>query len=108
MTLRPLARIMLASSVTIAACRTAEAPPVAAPSPALASNVVDSAAIDSTAAALMAREGVQGLAVAVIDRGQVVFVSAYGFRNVERRLPLTPATVMYLSLIHISEPTRPY
>ncbi len=87
MTLRPLARIMLASSVTIAACRTAEAPPAAAPSPALASNVVDSAAIDSTAAALMAREGVQGLAVAVIDRGQVVFVSAYGLRNVERRLP---------------------
>lgn len=44
---------------------------------------------------LMAREQVQGLAIAVIDRGQVVSVKAYGSRNVERGLPLTPQTVMY-------------
>jgi len=43
----------------------------------------------------MSREQVQGLAVAVIDSGRVAFVAAYGFRNVERRLPLTPRTVMY-------------
>ncbi|MFN3792809.1 serine hydrolase domain-containing protein [Massilia sp.] len=44
---------------------------------------------------LMARENVQGLALAVIDGGQVVSVKAYGWRNVERGLPLTPQTVMY-------------
>jgi len=44
---------------------------------------------------LMAREQVEGLALAVIDRGQVVSVKAYGRRNVERNLPLTPRTVMY-------------
>lgn len=44
---------------------------------------------------LMAREHVQGLALAVIDRGEVVSVTAYGKRNVERGLPLTPQTVMY-------------
>ena len=44
---------------------------------------------------LMAREGVQGLALAVIDRGQVVSVRTYGQRSVERGLPLTPRTVMY-------------
>ena len=44
---------------------------------------------------LMARENVQGLALAVIDRGEVVSVTAYGRRNVERGLPLTPQTVMY-------------
>jgi CubicO group peptidase (beta-lactamase class C family) len=44
---------------------------------------------------LMAREHVQGLALAVIDRGQVLSVKTYGKRNVERGLPLTPQTIMY-------------
>ncbi len=44
---------------------------------------------------LMAREHVEGLALAVIDRGQVVSVKAYGRRSVERNLPLTPQTIMY-------------
>lgn len=44
---------------------------------------------------LMARESVAGLALAVIDRGRVVSVKAYGKRNLERGLPLTPQTIMY-------------
>lgn len=44
---------------------------------------------------LMAREGVEGLALAVIDRGQVRSVRTWGRRNVDRNLPLTPQTVMY-------------
>lgn len=44
---------------------------------------------------LMAREAVEGLALAIIEGGQVVSVKAYGKRNVERGLPLTPQTVMY-------------
>lgn len=44
---------------------------------------------------LMAREQVQGLALATIERGQVVSVKAYGWRNAQRGLPLTPQTVMY-------------
>lgn len=43
----------------------------------------------------MEREGVQGMALAVIEGGQVVHVAAYGRRNVERDLPLTVDTVMY-------------
>ena len=43
----------------------------------------------------MQRENVQGLAVAIIDNGQVVSVKAYGRRSVERDLPLTTETVMY-------------
>lgn len=50
---------------------------------------------DAQVRRLMAREGVQGLALAVIDRGQVVSVRTYGQRSVERGLPLTPHTVMY-------------
>ncbi len=50
---------------------------------------------DDEIARLMAREKVEGLAIAVIDRGQVASVKTYGQRNVERGLPLTPQTVMY-------------
>ena len=50
---------------------------------------------DEVITRLMAREHVQGLALAVIDRGQVIKVASYGWRNSERRLPLTTDTVMY-------------
>ena len=52
-------------------------------------------AIDSAAAALMARDSVQGLAIAVIDEGQVRHVTALGWRNAAKRLPLDTATIMY-------------
>ncbi|WP_020654465.1 serine hydrolase domain-containing protein [Massilia niastensis] len=50
---------------------------------------------DADIEALMRRERVQGLALAVIDHGQVVKVKAYGKRSVERDLPLTTDTIMY-------------
>ena len=53
------------------------------------------AAIDSAATALMARDSVQGLAIAVIDDGQVRHVAALGWRNAAKRLPLDTATIMY-------------
>jgi CubicO group peptidase (beta-lactamase class C family) len=53
------------------------------------------ALVDARVPALMKRERVQGLALAIIDRGQVRYMRAWGYRNVERRLPLTTETVMY-------------
>jgi CubicO group peptidase (beta-lactamase class C family) len=53
------------------------------------------AAIDAEARRLMASQDVKGLAVAVIDHGQVVHVQAYGFANVAERRPLQTDTVMY-------------
>lgn len=50
---------------------------------------------DDAVRRLMARESIEGLALAVIDRGQVVSVKAYGKRNAARGLPLTPQTIMY-------------
>ena len=50
---------------------------------------------DREVEALMARAKVVGLALALIDDGQVVKVAAYGKRNLERNLPLEPDTVMY-------------
>jgi len=51
--------------------------------------------IDRKVPALMQREKVQGLALAVIDGGQVKYVRTWGYRNVEQRLPLTADTIMY-------------
>ena len=55
----------------------------------------DFAALDTQAKTLMQRYGVVGMALAVIDGGQVVHVAAYGQRDVTKALPLTPDTVMY-------------
>lgn len=54
----------------------------------------NAATIDSTAQALMQREHVQGLALAVIDSGAVVHVAAYGIRD-SLGSPLTTQTIMY-------------
>lgn len=55
----------------------------------------DASAVDAEARRLMARDGVQGLALAVIEAGAVVHVAAYGRRSVEQDLPLTTDTIMY-------------
>lgn len=72
---------LLLSACLLSAC--ASAPPTA--------NVVP----DEEVRRLMAREHVEGLAVAVIDAGQVKSVRTWGRRNVEKDLPLTPQTIMY-------------
>lgn len=52
-------------------------------------------AIDAEARRLMASEDVAGLALAVIDDGQVAHVAAYGVRDLARGRPLDADTVMY-------------
>ncbi|MCA1560206.1 MAG: beta-lactamase family protein, partial [Acidobacteria bacterium] len=51
--------------------------------------------IDREAKRMMAEATVQGLAMAVIDGGQVVFVRSWGCRNVQKNLPLRTDTIMY-------------
>jgi CubicO group peptidase (beta-lactamase class C family) len=51
--------------------------------------------IDREAKRMMATTNVQGLAMAVIDDGKVVFVRSWGRRNVEKDLPLQTDTIMY-------------
>lgn len=53
------------------------------------------AALDAHAKALMQAQGVVGMALAVIEGGQVVHVASYGQRDVAKALPLTQDTVMY-------------
>ncbi|HEY9255957.1 MAG TPA: serine hydrolase domain-containing protein [Stenotrophomonas sp.] len=62
--------------------------------PAAARTLPTPAQIDAKVAEVMRRTSAQGLAVAVIDRGQPVYVQAYGKRNAQGE-PLTTDTVMY-------------
>lgn len=61
----------------------------------VATEIPTTAAINSETARLMAREDVKGMALAVINDGEVAYVAAYGHRNVERELPLETNTIMY-------------
>jgi CubicO group peptidase (beta-lactamase class C family) len=80
--------LTLAAVLTVAGCRTSMPEPARSPLPA-------AQVIDAEARRLMQRENVNGLALAVIDGGEIRHVAAYGRRNVERNLPLTTDTVMY-------------
>jgi len=71
--------------LTTLALNAAAAPPPTLPTP---------EAIDTKVRALMARDHAQGLAVALIDGGQVRFVQAWGQRDAEGH-PLQTDTVMY-------------
>lgn len=70
------------AALALAACAHAPGPP-------------RGAAIDTEARRLMAREDVKGMAIAVIENGEIVHVAAYGYRNVEQSLPLRTDTIMY-------------
>lgn len=50
---------------------------------------------DAQVRSLMARERVNGLALALVDGGILVHVAAFGKRSVEKDLPLTPDTILY-------------
>ncbi len=52
------------------------------------------AQIDSTVNRLIQAAHVTGAAVALFHHGQVVYLRAYGLRDVEKNLPLTPDSVM--------------
>jgi CubicO group peptidase (beta-lactamase class C family) len=52
-------------------------------------------ALDARIEALMAREQVVGMAVAVVERGEITHIGAYGYRNRENTLPLETDTIMY-------------
>lgn len=52
-------------------------------------------ALDAQISAMMEREDVKGLAIAIIDGELVSHIRTFGFANVERRVPLETDTIMY-------------
>lgn len=67
---------------------------LAVPAASIAQKLPGGAAIDAEARKIMARTSAKGLAIAVIDRGKVRHVQAYGVRNAKEE-PLKTDTVMY-------------
>ena len=55
---------------------------------------VDWSGFDQWVESVMAEWNIPGLAVAAVKDGQVVLSKGYGFRDVERGLPVTPQTLM--------------
>jgi CubicO group peptidase (beta-lactamase class C family) len=51
--------------------------------------------VDRIVEDLMRRARVPGLALAVLNRSEIIYLKAFGFRNVARRQPLTVNSVMY-------------
>jgi CubicO group peptidase (beta-lactamase class C family) len=45
---------------------------------------------------LMARDRIPGVAVGVVERGQLVYARGFGYRDVEKHLPVTPDTLFAL------------
>ncbi len=60
-----------------------------------AAPAVSAAALDNRIEALMKKEDIKGLAIAVIDGKDITYVKTFGYRNVEKRLPLKTDTIMY-------------
>lgn len=52
-------------------------------------------AIDAEVVRLMIKEDVKGLALAVIEGNHITHIKTYGYRNVEKQLPLELDTIMY-------------
>ena len=77
--------LMLLLAPTASGCASAEPKRPAAPGPPLAGEI----------RRLMSEHGVVGMAVAVVRSGRVAQVGTFGYRNLERQLPLTPDTVLY-------------
>jgi CubicO group peptidase (beta-lactamase class C family) len=80
---------MLGLLLSLAACSPL---PLAQPLPPHGS--ADISRIDNTVAQAMAATGAKGLAIAVVNQGQVVFTKAYGVRDAQNA-PLQDDTVMY-------------
>jgi CubicO group peptidase (beta-lactamase class C family) len=68
--------------------------PICLPIAAAAQAIPSGAAIDAEARKILAGTHANGMAVAVINRGKVDYVNAYGIRNAKSD-PLTTDTVMY-------------
>lgn len=51
--------------------------------------------VEATVQRLMTTGRVTGLALAILNQGEIVYLRGFGFRNVEQNTPLTENTIMY-------------
>lgn len=74
----------------ICGCMIAAAPTIKR----LDGTTISPAEIDAVVTRLMKAAEVTGVAISILNEGNIVFQKAYGFRDVERRLPLTENSVL--------------
>lgn len=91
----PILNPMLCGAAALMGCTAPAAGDLAMDAAQPAAAAPDTQALDARIEALMAREDVKGLAIAVIDGERIEHVRAFGYRNVERRLPLETDTILY-------------
>ena len=58
-------------------------------------STITPAEIDRAVTRLMRTADVTGIAIAILNDGQVAYLKAYGVRDKEKKLALTPNSVMY-------------
>ena len=100
-------RLLLAMAVLLPGQRLVAAPAeTALPIRRLDGTTLGPSAADTSIVRLMKAAEVTGAAIAVFDRGELVLLKGYGFRNVERQLPMTVNTVF--SAASLSKPAFAY
>ena len=57
-------------------------------------STISTSEIDQTVSRLINAADVTGAGIAILNNGRIVHLQAYGFRDVEKKLPLTPDSVM--------------
>jgi len=57
-------------------------------------STISTSEIDQTVSRLMNAAVVTGAGIAILNNGRIVHLKAYGFRDVEKKLPLTTDSVM--------------
>lgn len=75
------------SALVLAACAAQHGPGVATLAPSRA------AAIDAAVEAGMRRDGAVGVAVGVIENGEIVYLKGYGYADREKKIPVTTQTM---------------
>ncbi|MBZ6377554.1 MULTISPECIES: serine hydrolase domain-containing protein [Pacificimonas] len=94
---RPLTPVALAGLAALSACAPTGSGAVSTPPAAATAETAPAAKpeLDAQIRQLMADADIVGMAVAVIEDGEITHVNAYGYRNREQRMPLETDTIMY-------------
>lgn len=90
----PPARLLLALSLVSAAAVAHDMPPAAAPQPGPTLSPTAQRQLDAELQQIGKDWKLPGLAVAVVNREQVLLLRGYGLRQVEPALPMTPDTLV--------------